>query len=290
MHQEAEMITARLMGGLGNQLFQYATAYSIAKQKNTKLYLDDRAYHTNNQHGGYRLDKLRIPHLSLAADKLKKPEWKIKVINKQTKFGFIDSKIIHESNFKSVAAVPEDALLLGYWQNSKYFSAYLADLRRFFVPVSPSPKAVADSLIMQESNSVSIHIRRGDYISNPEALRNHGVCSIEYYKQAIGFILETVENPAFFIFSDDISWVEENLSTLFIKNTCVYMKGNTQEEDLWLMSNARHHIIANSSFSWWGAYLASDDAQIVVSPIPWFDIPQRHTSDPSESKWKRFPK
>lgn len=284
------MITAHLMGGLGNQLFQYAAAYSIARQKNVKISVDTSFYQINNQHGGYRLDKLKISELTVAPKKSKKLEWKVKAINKLPILGFIDHKIIHESHFKNVNVIADDVLLLGYWQNSKYFSAHLQDLKNIFVPISVSSRASADALKMRESNSVSIHIRRGDYISNPNALKNHGICSIEYYKQAIGYILETVGKPVFFIFSDDIPWVEENLSKLFSKNDCLYMKGNTQEEDLWLMSNAKHHIIANSSFSWWGAYLASDETQIVVSPTPWFDIPQRYTSDPSQPKWKRFPK
>lgn len=285
------MITVRLMGGLGNQLFQYAAAYSIAKQKNTKLFIDKRFYAVNSQHGGYRLDRLQIPELSVVPHEGEKPEWKIKAIGKLPKLDwFIDKKIVHESRFKSALTIPNDPLLLGYWQNLNYFSLYMNDFRSFFVPLSISDKTKASALAIHGGNSVSVHVRRGDYVSNPEALKNHGICSAEYYKTAINYILETVENPVFFVFSDDVPWVENNLGDLFSKSNCFYMKGNSQEEDLWLMSNAKHHIIANSSFSWWGAYLASNESQKVVSPFPWFDIPQKYTFDPSDPNWKRFNK
>ncbi len=276
------------MGGLGNQLFQYATAYSISKLQKTELVLDKRFFDTNNQHGGYRLEKLNIPNLSVVATEHEKPKWKVNLITKIPMLDWIiDTKIIHESRFQGAHTIPDHALLLGYWQDSKYFSQNLKEFREFFVPVSITSKVSSERLEMQKLNSVSVHIRRGDYITNPEALRNHGICSIAYYTKAINYVLEKVKNPTFYIFSDDVSWVEDNLAKLFKANDSFYMIGNSQEEDLWLMSNAKHHIVANSSFSWWGAYLASGNKQIVVSPFPWFDIPQKYTVDPSLSGWKR---
>ena len=112
----------------------------------------------------------------------------------------------------------------------------------------------------------------------------------KWIKNAIEKIKSKENSPSFFVFSDDTEWVKENLGDLFSNLPVEFISGNTQEEDLWLMSLAKHHIIANSSFSWWGAWLATSENQMVISPTPWFDIPQRHTSDPSLESWIRVRK
>jgi hypothetical protein len=119
-------------------------------------------------------------------------------------------------------------------------------------------------------NAVSLHVRRGDYVKNPKTTATHGLCSLDYYHTAIRYIYETVEQPYFFIFSDDMAWVKEHLK---IDAPCQYVDHNQGKEsfnDMHLMSLCKHHIIANSSFSWWGAWLNSSPEKIVIAPNKWF--------------------
>ncbi|MEI6553564.1 MAG: alpha-1,2-fucosyltransferase, partial [bacterium] len=134
------------------------------------------------------------------------------------------------------------------------------------------------------SNSISIHIRRGDYISNQEANNFHGSCSIDYYTEAINIIKGKVSNPIFFVFSDDIAWVKENLKSDIVATwVSEYNLDNT--EDLLLMSFCKHQIIANSSFSWWGAYLNRNINKIVIAPKKWIANKGYNTDEITPSSW-----
>ncbi|MDD3060131.1 MAG: alpha-1,2-fucosyltransferase, partial [Sulfurimonas sp.] len=141
---------------------------------------------------------------------------------------------------------------------------------------------------IQSSNSVSLHVRRGDYVSNKNATSYHGVSSLDYYYNAIETISKKISNPILYIFSDDIPWVRENLIVslpiVFIENT------NTDRpfEDIYLMSLCKHNIIANSTFSWWGAYLNSNLEKNVIAPKKWFNDPVINTEDLIPSSWTRI--
>jgi hypothetical protein len=133
------------------------------------------------------------------------------------------------------------------------------------------------------TNSVSIHIRCGDYLSPKYISIYGGICTIEYYKRAISYILQTVDNPVFFIFSDDIEWTKDNITinnAIFVSNN----KGINSFLDMYLMSICKHNIIANSSFSWWGAYLNKNKNKKVIMPNRWFNskLPDPNVFD---SKW-----
>jgi len=141
------------------------------------------------------------------------------------------------------------------------------------------------SKIMQDTNSVSIHIRRGDYIANPITFQYHGLCSMEYYKKAIQYINENINRPIFFFFSDEIDWVKDNLK---IPKDCYFIDHNKMENDyldLWLMSQCKHNIIANSSFSWWGAWLNTNKEKIVIAPKKWFNNAAIDTTDLIPEEW-----
>ena len=167
--------------------------------------------------------------------------------------------------------VSPNAYLMGYWQSEKYFQFIEAIIRADFVfkqAMSNSNQLIANQI--EQSNAVSLHVRRGDYANNPLTAATHGLCSMDYYMQAIQHIGECVYEPNFFIFSDDIVWVKENLKINF---PCFYVDGNYGEEsynDMRLMSLCKHHIIANSSFSWWGAWLNQYAGKIVIAPNKWF--------------------
>ena len=121
--------------------------------------------------------------------------------------------------------------------------------------------------LIHETNSVSLHVRRGDYVKLQHI---HGLCDLDYYAHAIRFITEHLTNPHFFIFSDDIQWVTNNLKIGFSHTFVDINHGHDSAWDMWLMANCKHNIIANSSFSWWGAWLNQNPNKIVVAPAQWF--------------------
>jgi hypothetical protein len=154
----------------------------------------------------------------------------------------------------------------GYWQNEKYFVDIREELLETFkIADTPSEPCSSYMDMIKRKNAVSIHIRRGDYAENPKVKKIHGVLSRDYYTEAIRLIKQQKPEPVFFFFSDDIEWCKLNLpeSGVFVENT-------SDLEDLYLMSLCKNNIIANSSFSWWGAWLNEDPEKIVVAPRQWF--------------------
>ncbi len=282
MKKKQKKIISHLIGGLGNQLFQYATSYALAKENNAEIIIDDREFRKYKLHGGYRLDKLNIENKKISfIDSLLFPLILCKLVQKKESPLTKIKKIILEQNVSSFTNLKlndteRTKMLIGYWQNAKYFQKHLPELKKIFAPLNISQKQLDLSMQINAQQSVAIHVRRGDYISNKNALAMHGICSIDYYENSIKHINEKLENPFFYIFSNDKLWCEQNLPSLFDGNFYI-VENNSQEIDLWLMSQCQHHIIANSTFSWWGAWLASNTSQIVITPDPWFnkgiDIP-----------------
>jgi hypothetical protein len=176
--------------------------------------------------------------------------------------------------------------LEGYWQTEKYFKDIKEIiLRDFTIVEEPDPrnKTMADQI--RGSESVSIHVRRGDYVTNPTTNAYHGTCSEDYYKKAIQIIKNRVHKPQFFIFSDDLTWVREHLDIGYPTVFVDFNGPDKDYEDLRLMSLCQNHIIANSSFSWWGAYLGSDPGKIVIAPKRWFKKTDIITSDLLPESW-----
>ena len=159
----------------------------------------------------------------------------------------------------------------GYWQNYKYFIEYkneILEAFRFKMPINEQSKLLAEEL-KNKSNTISLHVRRGDYL---KAKNYAGLCGLEYYKKAIAHILANTQSPSFYIFSDDIEWCKENISPLLGNNEYKYIdfnRGCDSPLDMMLMSLCHHNIIANSSFSWWGAFLNKHNDKIVCAPEKW---------------------
>ena len=164
--------------------------------------------------------------------------------------------------------------MLGYWQSEKYFVERSETIRSDFtfrIPLDVCNRELVATL--DRANTVSLHIRRGDYANNSKTKATHGLCSLDYYQAAVNYVAERVESPRFFVFSDDIAWAKENLK---IKFPCQYIghnQGTNSYIDMQLMSLCKHHIIANSSFSWWGAWLNPNVSKIVIAPSRWFAKP-----------------
>lgn len=170
--------------------------------------------------------------------------------------------------------IRDQSYLVGYWQSESYFKDISAVIRREFEIKAP-PSIPNQNMLSQinASNAVSIHIRRGDYADMGEVNKIHGTCSIKYYENAIKIIESKVKTPYFYVFSDDIQWAMKQLN---LGHPTIFADMNNDQfafEDIRLMQHCKHHIIANSTFSWWGAWLNPNPDKIVVAPKVWFADP-----------------
>jgi hypothetical protein len=187
-----------------------------------------------------------------------------------------------------VRALPDNVYLEGYWHSERYFVEHSANIRKELTVTAElmgRNRELADKLSVV--NSVSVHVRRGDYVHNPTTNAYHGVCAPEYYHRAAEVIASSVVDPLFVVFSDEPGWAVQHLKFRF--PVChVTDNGETPHEDLRLMSLCKHHIIANSSFSWWGAWLSANPDKIVIAPERWFNNPTINTVDLTPVGWHRI--
>ncbi len=261
------------MGGLGNQLFQYACAHAVASHHRTCLrmdlsFLEDIELRKNHASRDYALGAFLLPQAFATPSDMalfrktsgirrffQKP-----YIIRESDRGFDPN--LQKNTYKNT-------LLVGYWQSDKYFSDMEHDIRKLFtlnLPLSNDAKANAATIL--DCTAVSIHVRRVDYVTNPQITNHLGPLSPEYYERACDRIRKSVSNPIFFIFSDDPQWCMANIRPA--ANTRYLSPSLQSYEDLILMSLCKHHIIANSSYSWWGAWLNPHTSKIVIAPTPWY--------------------
>lgn len=291
------MIIVKIIGGLGNQMFQYAANRAISLKLDVELKIDMRDFSTYKLHQGFELDKLFNIDAKIALSEdvskvigLQQSTLIRRLIRKpQLKFARYKNYIVepHFSYWNGFDQLKDNCYIDGYWQSERYFAKYSDKIRAEFtfkLPLSEKNAKIATHI--SQVNAVSLHIRRGDYVSNAKNAYI-GVCSLDYYKLAIDYIKNRIEEPIFFIFSDDINWVNVNLQPdakiLFVDHN----SGAESYNDMRLMSLCKHHIIANSSFSWWGAWLNPSPEKIVVAPKQWFANKQ-YDNDLIPSTWQRI--
>jgi len=292
------MIIVKLIGGLGNQMFQYAVGRRLAYKYNTELKLDIQGF-KDYKLRNYSLNNFNIvenfatakdlSHVLLHSDGSAVKIFKhiIRNIPNVQSIEYVKEKKF--SFQQSILSLPDNVYLEGYWQSEKYFSDIEDIIRNEFSIVNPLTSAsqeIAEQI--KDCESVSVHVRRGDYVSNPKTNSFHGVCGLEYYCRAIDMIREKIDNPHFFIFSDDPEWVCCNIKpdapTTYVRhNYC-----SKDYEDICLMSMCKHNIIANSSFSWWGAWLNTNPDKIIIAPSKWFNDLSINTDDLIPKKWSRI--
>ncbi len=270
------MIIVNVKGGTGNQLFQYALGRHLALKNHDTLLLDSdglaRANETGDIYRPLALDAFNIEKKFATPEQIKKYKYPFGFISKAWRY--IRLHLLKKTNVafdEKVLAYQGNMYLDGYWQSPKYFDAIRDVLLKEFTlknPLSAAAAVFAEQI--QQSTAVSLHVRRGDYVKNPRVLKEFGVCSIQYYEAAISHIEKQVSNPTFFVFSDDIAWVQEHLP---VGSQAIFVHGDNIKdyEELTLMSMCKHNIIANSSFSWWGAWLNNHPNKIVIAPTPWFE-------------------
>lgn len=266
------MIVTKISDGLGNQFFQYALGRSLSHKHNKTLKLDISAFTTNYTLRDYQLKKYNIVKKEFTFFEkmyfvyfyriVKKLIIKLNLKNKIFKNIYWEKK---EMSFDEKVFKTESQYFFGYWQDLRYFK----DIRDLIVKeLTLKEKLNEVNLktlrLIHETHSVSLHIRRGDYLR----IKHQQVCDLEYYKKAISIIQNKVEKPVFFIFSDDIQWVKENLEIDFETHYIDFNQDNPRF-DIELMKNCKHNIIANSTFSWWGAWLNEYNDKIVISPKYW---------------------
>ncbi len=276
------MICVSIFGGLGNQMFQYACGRALAHNNNMPLVLDLSRLESSKVKSYTTTRNFDLDAFHLKAKKASRSELRkfkplfYRIINAisfkllshgiQTGSYFIERKFSYNRN---ITCIKGSCFLSGYWQSEKYFNSVESLIRDdFSFPDSLDSKNefILNKIVL--SNSISIHIRRTDF-ENTLSDNIHGVCPMSYYLQAIEVITSKVENPVFFIFSDDIDWAKVNLKLSY---ACFFISGNNNKSyvDMQLMSSCKHNIIANSSFSWWGAWLNQNPKKIVIAPSIWF--------------------
>lgn len=293
------MIIVNLIGGLGNQMFQYATGRALSLRLSASLKFEVSGFSGCRLHNGFELDKAFTCNPSLASKQEIREllgwrgAWRISKLLARPRLAlFRGTKLIVEPHFQywpQIKYVSDNAVLIGYWQSERYFAEISDVIRADFTFKSPFSSRNADlAERISQGMAVSLHVRRGDYASDAKTNATHGLCSLDYYRAGIRYMTTHVDNPEFFIFSDDISWAKTNLKIDF---PCTYVGHNQGIEsynDMRLMSLCRHHIIANSSFSWWGAWLNSRSDKRVVAPNKWFATTTNDTRDLLPAGWLRI--
>lgn len=290
------MVIVKIIGGLGNQLFQYAFGKAFEKKTGIKVFHDIEDFDVK-----YKLREISLQHFNITLNVADRKE----IERLKSLFNKILFKIhcasnglfIKESNLRyyvekdalfheSVFSLNHDLYLDGYWQSEKYFCEIKELVRSEFKIITPPGGLNLNTINkINNSNSVSLHVRRGDFITDPSAVKIYNNCSMQYYDAAIEYMAERVTDPLFFVFSDDIQWVKENMTN---KYNLIFVDQNDADssyEDLRLMSLCKHNIIANSTFSWWGAWLNSNKNKIVISPEQWFINNSRSSADLIPGNW-----
>ncbi|EJN00872.1 alpha-1,2-fucosyltransferase [Herbaspirillum sp. YR522] len=293
------MIATRLIGGLGNQMFQYAAGRALALRVGSPLLLDVSGF-ANYELRRYELDGFRIDATAASAQQLARlgvnatPGTSLLARVLRKVWPQPADRILREASFTYDARIEQASApvyLDGYWQSERYFARIRQHLLDEFTlkgDWGSDNAAMAAQIATAGAGAVSLHVRRGDYVSNAHTAQYHGVCSLDYYRDAVAHIGGRVEAPHFFVFSDDHEWVRENLQ---IGHPATFVQINSADHgiyDMMLMKSCRHHIIANSSFSWWGAWLNPAEDKIVVAPQRWFKDATNDTRDLIPAAWVRL--
>lgn len=270
------MVTVKFMGGLGNQLFQYAFGMSISKQNKHSLHSDtsllgnsDDDFYINRNFELlelFELEHIINDNISISNN------WFLKlIVNKFNNIWTVHlNQNKHEINFIDYRST-KNLTINGRFQSELFFKTHRADIIKSLVFKDIMTKQGRQLITkIQNENSVAIHIRRGDYVSHPLFKESLGFVGVKYYLEAISFLKDKETNLIFYVFSDDIQWCINHLSSdvdfIFMKNA---FASNHSHSDFIIMSNCRHHIIANSTFSWWSAYLNDKKHNYIIAPRNW---------------------
>lgn len=270
------MIVVKIEGGLANKMFQFALYKAIA-QHSDDVYIDESSFKPSWDFEDIRLSQIfdnvkadaYTPSKFRLANRHDFFSKSVKVICEKLGYRYYREKGFKYNKYL-IQNLSTDCYLTGYWQTEKYFKQIETIIKNCFNfrPLSDSRNIKLAAMFEQEE-SVSIHIRKGpDY----DKIITKGTCEIDYYERAIDYILNAKTNPKFYIFTDNPNWVRSNIKkieyTLIDWNPTA---GVNNYVDMQLMSLAKNNIIANSSYSWWGAWLNKNPQKIVIAPRVWFN-------------------
>ena len=286
------MIISKISGGLGNQMFQYAAGYSIASKLKTKHCLDIRSYETDRVRS-FGLDKFNIS-ASIAPQEVLPPAKHESLLRYALwKSLRLKPKLLKEDTFSFDAverSFKDAGYLSGHWFSEEYFQNLTSELRdQFRLAGDLSDNYFNVLKAIKGSTAISIHIRRGDYVDCEYWKNRLGTCSLGYYYKGLDYIRSKIGTEfSIFVFSDDVDWASNRLKigkkSFFVSNS----ESTDPHEDLMLMASCKHHIIANSTFSWWGAWLNARPDKIVVCPDPFYDDKRSRCITPIS--WRAMPR
>lgn len=292
------MISIRLKGGMGNQMFQYAFGLARAARLETELKVDcavllDRARGADFVYRGYDLDIFKVnPGFMVSPEKLrflyklKSAAWS-RMVKQYTLKGLPVEKEAHFHVDQTLISEPKNEVVYdGWWQSAKYFEHIKPEVKRAFTFLDAIlPESVELLKRIQDTNSVCLNVRRTDFLTTPSL----NATNLEYFMKAAGQMMDLVEHPRFFVFSDDVEWCKEN-----IKLSCPVEvvghehKGRKFGNYLQLMKSCKNFIIPNSSFAWWAVWLNENQIKHVIAPANWFNEGDHDTSDLVPDTWMRF--
>lgn len=258
------MKTIMQAGGLGNQMFQYAF-YLSCRARGIRCRVDISLYRAVRMHNGYEMDRI------FRLDEPVRRPGRLTVLLNRILYRFRPSALVwqvpNNYQFAEEAYTTRASYLVGCWVNEGYFASIGDRIRKQYVFQNIKPENMELAARMQGENSVSVHIRRGDYLSLPDWC----VCTEKYYAEAIRYICGQTEHPVFYVFSNDPAWCHGFMRQFGVDYAVVENnQGADSYQDMYLMTQCRHNIIANSTFSWWGAWLNANTGKIVVAPKYWF--------------------
>jgi len=275
------MIIVRLNGGLGNQIFQYAAAFALAKKNADEFKIDNSELISPASRGqvsrNFSLGNFKISAQVARVEEIREVRYPLGLLSRISKT--FQKKILRKFYVDwhpEIQNLRGSIYLDGYFQSEKYFLEYAGELLKEFVLREGSNKET-ESILFEFGNKnplVALHIRRGDYVSNPRVSQSHNLCGKKYFDNAINYLREKLGDFNLIIFSDDVSWVKNNMqfpvTYTFVADIAHKLGINLNEaQEMILMSRCHHQIISNSSFSWWGGYINRSPSKVVVAPNIW---------------------
>lgn len=287
---QSKAVVVGLSGGLGNQMFQYAAGRSLALRLGVPLTLDVSWF------GGQAKRNFALNDFCIEAELWRHQKFMPKSWSALCSRFFramalrINGVSVfrepHFNYFPDFEFLSEPVFLDGYWQSERYFEKIRSVLIKDFSLKSEMPEScmtLRDKIY--SCNSICVHVRRGDYLADPVAAKVHGICSLDYYRRGVQMLARGLDRAHCFVFSDDPSWVRQSFS-LDYDMTVVDVNGSDVAHlDLILMASCDNFLIANSSLSWWAAWLGQVENKRVVAPARWFLAGNKNTDDLIPSKW-----
>ena len=289
----SQSVIVGLSGGLGNQMFQYAAGRALSLRLQVQLRLD-LSWYANQKERKYALDDFAI-HVEFAAYPLSIPSVVQSLesrVSRRWARRRMGSRVFREPHFHFCPAfleLEEPVYLEGYWQSERYFDAVREVIAADFAltgELPPKCLPIREQILAKEA--ICFHVRRGDYVSNPATASVHELCPLEYYQQGASIVAAGHPNVHGFVFTDDPVWAREHFKVPF-PTTVVDVNGPDEAQwDLHLMASCKHFVIANSSLSWWAAWLGSATDKQVIAPGKWFKTEGKSTIDLIPAGWTRI--